>query len=476
MLEFVKGDLFEIPADIRVNTVNCVGVMGAGVALAFKQRYPDMFKAYQRDCKDGRVTPGKMHIWKSLSGDWIINFPTKRDWREPSRYEDIEAGLDDLRIYLDEVGPLTIALPALGCGNGGLDWARVSDMIRDKLDGVDAHVLVFEPAASRQAGREAMGRPTEDERQAAQLLGYQIIEPSILPDMEASAPLYVLGRPDLLSHKWIALLPSRNPGEREMDALRAIAAELCQSDTNRTVAIVYGSLVSEELANTFIGSGVNTVLLLPFGVLSKKTLSKQLEKSGTGLPTLVSGAGANSKWSHQLFAQAMDMLRANASVTLLSDPEPDWLSSKNYGKWARTPITYIRYETMPPKTLDALANFGALPMGRRGANGAPNIGHLLSPLEPTHSGHKVAPEPGDPEGKSGTPRLPPASIDQPEIEHPTEVVTIAWDSIPISSQRELFETLEQLGATNMAVSCSFPSSLSDADRKRLRALSQNKKE
>lgn len=68
MLEFVKGDMFDSPADIRVNTVNCVGVMGAGVALAFKQRYPEMFKEYQRDCKDGRVIPGKMHVWKSLTG------------------------------------------------------------------------------------------------------------------------------------------------------------------------------------------------------------------------------------------------------------------------------------------------------------------------------------------------------------------------------------------------------------------------
>jgi O-acetyl-ADP-ribose deacetylase (regulator of RNase III) len=93
MLEFVHGDMFEKPVDIRVNTVNCVGVMGAGVALAFKQRYPEMFRDYQRDCKEGRVKPGAMHVWRPPSGDWIINFPTKRDWREPSRYEDIDSGL-----------------------------------------------------------------------------------------------------------------------------------------------------------------------------------------------------------------------------------------------------------------------------------------------------------------------------------------------------------------------------------------------
>ncbi len=151
MLEFVHGNMFEAAADIRVNAVNCVGVMGAGIALVFKKRYPEMFIDYQRDCKNGRVRPGEMHVWRSLSGNWVINFPTKRDWRDPSRYEDIEIGLDALRTYLDPLGPVTIALPALGCGHGGLDWNRVSDMIRKKLEGVEAHVRIYAPADSRHA-------------------------------------------------------------------------------------------------------------------------------------------------------------------------------------------------------------------------------------------------------------------------------------------------------------------------------------
>ncbi len=97
MLRFVTGDIFDTPADIRVNTVNCVGVMGAGLALAFKDRYPQMFKEYQRACSNNTLAPGKLHVWKSLSGDWIINFPTKRHWRQKSRYDDIEAGLVALR-------------------------------------------------------------------------------------------------------------------------------------------------------------------------------------------------------------------------------------------------------------------------------------------------------------------------------------------------------------------------------------------
>lgn len=123
MVEFTNGDMFGTPVDVRVNTVNCKGVMGAGVALAFKNRYPDMFKDYQSACKRGLVRPGRLHIWKSQVGDWVINFPTKRDWRDPSRYEDIGAGLEALRNYLSEQGSISVALPALGCGNGGLGQA-----------------------------------------------------------------------------------------------------------------------------------------------------------------------------------------------------------------------------------------------------------------------------------------------------------------------------------------------------------------
>jgi O-acetyl-ADP-ribose deacetylase (regulator of RNase III) len=153
MIEFTKGDMFDSPADVRVNTVNCVGVMGAGVALAFKNRYPDMFKDYQNACRDRRLRPGKLHVWKNLLGEWVINFPTKRDWRDPSLYEDILSGLDALREYLLDHGHITVALPALGCRHGGLDWAKVAPMIKDKLADLEARILVFEPADSINAGR-----------------------------------------------------------------------------------------------------------------------------------------------------------------------------------------------------------------------------------------------------------------------------------------------------------------------------------
>jgi O-acetyl-ADP-ribose deacetylase (regulator of RNase III) len=155
MLKFIQGNIFEAPADIRVNTVNCVGVMGAGIALAFKTRFPEMSKEYKRACDAGEVKPGKLHVWKSVAGDCVVNFPTKRHWRDKSRYEDIEAGLIALRDYLKDKGRVRVTLPALGCGHGGLDWSKVSLMIHEQLKDLEAEIIVFEPGDSRAAGERA---------------------------------------------------------------------------------------------------------------------------------------------------------------------------------------------------------------------------------------------------------------------------------------------------------------------------------
>ena len=461
MLEFVKGDIFDAPADIRVNTVNCVGVMGAGVALAFKQRYPDMFKDYQRDCKDGRVTPGTMHIWKSLTGDWIINFPTKRDWREPSRYEDIDAGLDDLRGYLDGVGPVTIALPALGCGHGGLDWDRVSRMISDKLDGVDAHVLVFEPAASRQAGRTATEQPTEDERKGAEQLGYKLIERESLPALEAPGPLYVLGGAEALSRRWIGLLPSRSLGERELQALRAIAAELARSAAGKTVALVHGTRASEEVASIFLSQGVEVVMFLPFGVLTRKALAKQASREDAGSLSLASAAPANGKWSRQLFAQTMDMLRQNAEAILLSDPEPDWLASKGLAKWGQTPISYVRYETTPTGVRDALGRAGARPIGRRGEDGAPNIDFLIGKESATASGNS-----GSSVGSVASGEVPEAAPSNgPQTGR--DILALSLDGDSETARREIFDTLMRMTSSRVTLTIKLPADVDEEDRRRL---------
>ena len=144
MVTFVDDELFALAADIRVNAVNCVGVMGAGIARAFKARYPDMFRAYRRACAAGLVAPGRLDVWRR-DDEWVVNVPTKRHWRDRSRYEDVAAGLVALRVYLVACGRVRVVMPALGCGRGGLAWTRVAAMIREQLGAVDAEVVVCEP-------------------------------------------------------------------------------------------------------------------------------------------------------------------------------------------------------------------------------------------------------------------------------------------------------------------------------------------
>lgn len=156
MIEFVSGNFFEFDADIMVNTVNCVGVMGAGVALAFKKRFPEMFNDYVAQCRSGIIRPGSPSVWiqKDMFSKEIeiINFPTKDHWKNPSEYHYIDDGLKWLSTYLENKSGKVVTLPALGCGHGGLDWNRVRDMISDRLEKSPAHIYVFEPYDSIKAG------------------------------------------------------------------------------------------------------------------------------------------------------------------------------------------------------------------------------------------------------------------------------------------------------------------------------------
>lgn len=149
MIRTVKGNMLDAPVEALVNTVNTVGVMGKGIALQFKESFPDNFAFYAKAVKAGEVQPGRMLTFESLRMDgrkFIINFPTKTDWRRPSEYAFIESGLQDLVKVISEHGIKSIAIPPLGCGNGGLDWTRVRDMIVHAMDSVpDLEVMLFEP-------------------------------------------------------------------------------------------------------------------------------------------------------------------------------------------------------------------------------------------------------------------------------------------------------------------------------------------
>lgn len=146
-IEVVTSDIFESGAEALVNPVNCVGVMGKGLAKEFKARYPFNLDAYMDAYFAGTLKPGKM-LWHTdpATGTVIINFPTKRHWRDVSLLEDIDGGLRSLRTLIMELGIKSIAVPALGCGLGGLEWPVVRALIVHHLSGIPGtHVIVCAP-------------------------------------------------------------------------------------------------------------------------------------------------------------------------------------------------------------------------------------------------------------------------------------------------------------------------------------------
>ncbi len=149
VLRTVRGNLLECDAEALVNTVNTVGVMGKGVALQFKKKFPENFTAYLRACKTGQLTVGRVHVFATdtlHNPRYVINFPTKRNWRGRSHLEDIRSGLVALIQEIRKLGIRSIALPPLGCGNGGLDWSLVLPLIESAFAELpDVETLVFEP-------------------------------------------------------------------------------------------------------------------------------------------------------------------------------------------------------------------------------------------------------------------------------------------------------------------------------------------
>jgi len=157
MFEIRQGDIFsyvENPINTTgiVNTVNCVGTMGAGLALEFKKRYPAMVKEYSKLCKKGGMTIGQVWPWHEHEGHcndhpcvYVINFPAKDHWKNPSRLEWIASGIDSLKVVVENLHIETLVLPALGCGLGGLKFDDVAALVDDKLGGLETFTILLTP-------------------------------------------------------------------------------------------------------------------------------------------------------------------------------------------------------------------------------------------------------------------------------------------------------------------------------------------
>lgn len=147
-MQQIKGNILEANAEALVNTVNTKGVMGKGIALQFKKAFPEAFKAYKNACDNGELHIGKVHVFEYVTSQphYIINFPTKDDWKKPSRIEYIEKGLESLIEAIQKYKIHSIAIPALGCGQGGLKWKDVLPLIQSAFEKVpDVNVILYPP-------------------------------------------------------------------------------------------------------------------------------------------------------------------------------------------------------------------------------------------------------------------------------------------------------------------------------------------
>lgn len=162
MIRYTQGNLLNADVEAVVNAVNTVGVMGKGIALMFKKRFPANFKAYAAACKRNEVLTGRMFVTRDLESagpHWIINFPTKEHWRGKTQVSWIESGLADLRSVIEKERIRSIAIPPLGCGHGGLEWNDVRPIIEAALDDItEVEIVIHEPTAKYRGPSAETGR------------------------------------------------------------------------------------------------------------------------------------------------------------------------------------------------------------------------------------------------------------------------------------------------------------------------------
>lgn len=363
MLEFVKGDFFDFDADIRVNTVNCVGVMGAGVALAFKNKYPEMFKEYVRQCKAKEITPGKPSVWKEgdmfSKGLEIINFPTKNHWRNPSEYEYIENGLIWLSNYLEDKEGLTITLPALGCGHGGLDWGEVKKLIIKYLDATQSHILVFEPETSKKAGKNISITPEA-------LAELKALDVRIISRNESHYPvglmrytekdLYVLG--NVPTEFDVAIISSTKPSEEEKLIVRQLI-NYCH--INGCTVLFGGTAFDKKMAFSAMEKGIETGVFLPSGIfISAKKMNDK--RKGKNVSILSIGDPLESFDRKAYIPSVLGRMFISKFVIFTTD-KLKWLEKQNkiilkYG----ISSYFIKYEHLPSDDFLAALDINSIPV------------------------------------------------------------------------------------------------------------------
>lgn len=253
MLIYRRTSIFESTAQTLVNTVNCVGVMGKGIAREFKRREPAMFKAYKNICDQKLLAPGKLWLWRGTDS-WVLNFPTKVHWRNPSRIEWIEAGLDKFVASYERQGIREVSFPRLGCGNGGLDWTDVRPVMERYLSPLPIPVYIHDYTVD-------IGLPEHLESVATALRNEELPEPSF------DAFIALLRRAvDLTENKFVDLcseaqFSARMNAENNLEIEAQGKCLTVESDALRGVWIsLLNGLVTKEKAGWAVAEGGGPLL------------------------------------------------------------------------------------------------------------------------------------------------------------------------------------------------------------------------
>lgn len=362
MIEFVSGDFFEFDADILVNTVNCVGVMGAGVALAFKKRYPEMFDDYVEKCRSGSIRPGAPSVW--IQRDMIskeieiVNFPTKDHWRKPSEYQYIDDGLKWLSTYLEDKPGKIVTLPALGCGHGQLDWAKVSSMISLRLQDSPAHIYVFEPADSLNVAQKKY--KFDDCEPLLRSVGIKVIKttsfeyPLNLKKYTSKDLFFYPIEKESVQYDY-SLICSSKPTDEEILSIRKFIESCLQGKRS----VLFGATAFEKkLAFEFAEQGLVCGCGLPSGIYES---AKKLSRTRMDLkPNLVSIGNPTVEFDKKEFMPSVMMRTYLAGKIIFFASKLTWLSKykKHFSKMPIESYYFISPDSSS-EDIEAVANIGA---------------------------------------------------------------------------------------------------------------------
>lgn len=376
MIRFVQGDFFDYKADIRINTVNCVGVMGAGVALLFKNKYPEMNAEYVKLCSQGLVRPGKPHVWKSKnlfsesSEDVIIiNFPTKDDWKKPSEYSYITDGLKWLKTYLQDKPNSIITIPALGCGHGGLDWEKVKEMIIDNLSELETEMLVFEPKSSHISN-------IHDSERDREILNSKNIKYIIPSDIDypiqlkgkSSTDLYIKGDVEILTKKTVSLIVNSKAEEREFSALIKCIDRF--EDKNVIFVLSLNSSVDSDLLKELIIRKKRVVTIIPTGILQLKLRKDIKDIWDNSLITTISIFPPNQTWKKYSNIQTLKFALILSKILLINTMYIDYLKPIQKELLKHNCKFYINYWNNRNSFFESIH---ATPIGKDSTTGLPNV-------------------------------------------------------------------------------------------------------